>query len=77
MMRYTVILETEEGGGFHAFVPALHGCHSQGDTQDEALSNIREAAEVYLQSLKAEGQPAPSDIRTETEPPGRGVRARR
>ena len=33
MMRYTVILETEEGGGFHAFMPALHGCHSQGDSR--------------------------------------------
>jgi predicted RNase H-like HicB family nuclease/predicted RNA binding protein YcfA (HicA-like mRNA interferase family) len=78
MTRYTVLIEPEEGGGFHAFVPALHGCHSQGDSKEEARSNIQEAAEVYLQSLKAEGQPVPSDtMRTETEPPGRGVRAHR
>jgi predicted RNase H-like HicB family nuclease len=29
---YTVILEREEGGGYHAFCPVLRGCHTQGDT---------------------------------------------
>ena len=57
--HYTVLLEREEDGGYHAFCPALKGCHSQGDTLDEALANIREAMEAYLESLKAEGEPAP------------------
>ncbi|MBI2843777.1 MAG: type II toxin-antitoxin system HicB family antitoxin [Armatimonadetes bacterium] len=60
-MKYTVILEREEDGGFHAFVPALHGCHSQGDTLDEAVENIREAMEAYIESLKAHGEPLPEE----------------
>lgn len=35
-VRYIAILEREEDGGYHAFVPALPGCHSQGDTLAEA-----------------------------------------
>jgi predicted RNase H-like HicB family nuclease len=58
-MHYTVILEKEEDGGYHAFVPALKGCHSQGDTLDEAVQNIREAIELYLESLKDAGEPVP------------------
>ena len=57
--RYTVILEREEDGGFHAFVPALKGCHTQGDSEDEALANAQEAIAVYLESLRAHGQPIP------------------
>lgn len=52
-MKYTVILEREDDGGYHAFVPALHGCHSQGETLEEAVANIREAMEVYVESLRA------------------------
>ena len=46
--RYTIILEREADGGFHAFCPALKGCHSQGDSLDEAVANIRESIEAYL-----------------------------
>lgn len=58
-VRYTVILEPEEGGGYHAFCPALRGCHTQGDTLEEALANIREAIQAYLESLKLDGEPIP------------------
>jgi predicted RNase H-like HicB family nuclease len=57
--HYTVILERESDGGYHAFCPVLKGCHTQGDTLDESLVNIREAIEVYLESLKASGEPFP------------------
>ncbi|CUU03668.1 MAG: type II toxin-antitoxin system HicB family antitoxin [Fimbriimonadales bacterium] len=56
---FTVILEREEEGGYHAFCPALKGCHSQGETLEEALANIREAIEAYLESLQARGEPLP------------------
>ena len=59
--RYTVILGRESGGGYHAFCPALKGCHSEGDTLDEALANIREAVEAYLESIKAHGDPIPQE----------------
>jgi predicted RNase H-like HicB family nuclease len=42
------------------FCPALRGCHSQGETVEEALANIREAAELYVESLTAHGQPPPT-----------------
>jgi len=57
--RYTIILGREAGGGYHAFCPALRGCHSQGDTLDEAVENIREAIEAYLESVEAHGEPIP------------------
>ena len=61
-MRYTVILESEEEGGFHIWCPALKGCHSQGDTKEEALDNIQEAIAAYLGSLRDEGSPLPADV---------------
>jgi len=47
--NYTVILEKESDGGYHAFCPALKGCHSQGDTFEETIVNITEAMELYLE----------------------------
>jgi predicted RNase H-like HicB family nuclease len=57
--RYTVLFEREADGGYHAFCPALPGCHSQGDTLDEAIANIREAMELYIESLTAHSEPLP------------------
>jgi predicted RNase H-like HicB family nuclease len=51
-MRYTVVLEQEADGGYVASVPALPGCVTQGDTRSEALANIREAIEVYLEDCR-------------------------
>jgi predicted RNase H-like HicB family nuclease len=59
--HYTMILEREADGGFHAYCPALKGCHSQGDTLDEAIDNMREAIEVYLESVGAHGEPIPRE----------------
>jgi predicted RNase H-like HicB family nuclease len=56
---YTVILEREEDGGYHAFCPVLRGCHTQGDTIEEALERVQEAIAVYVEDLKAEGEPIP------------------
>jgi predicted RNase H-like HicB family nuclease len=53
--RYTVIFDHEPDGGYHAFCPALQGCHSQGDTLEEATEHIREAIEAYLESITAHG----------------------
>ena len=58
-VRYTVILEREDDGGYHAFAPSLKGCHSQGETLEETLANIKEAIELYIESLKAHGEPLP------------------
>jgi len=59
--NYTVIIEREEDGGFHAFCPALRGCHSQGDTYEETIQNITEAVRLYIESLKMHSEPVPSE----------------
>ena len=51
-MKLKIILEPSEEGGYTAIVPSLPGCISEGDTKDEALKNIREAIELYLEVNK-------------------------
>ena len=58
---FTVVLEQEPDEGFVASVPALPGCVSQGDTREEALRNIREAIELYLEDCRESGDPIPSE----------------
>jgi len=64
-MRYTVILEEEPDSGFVAHVPALPGCVSQGATRAEALANIREAADLYIEDCLDAGDPIPNEAGTE------------
>lgn len=60
-MRYTVVLEREPDGGYVASVPALPGCVSQGDDREEALANIREAIELYIEDCRDAGDPIPTE----------------
>ena len=60
-MRYTVILEKDDDGGYVAIVPALPGCVSQGDTREEVIENIREAAELYIEDCIENGDPIPQE----------------
>lgn len=53
--HYTVILERQPDGGYHAYCPALKGCRSQGDSLDETIENTREALEAYIESVEAHG----------------------
>ena len=48
-MKFRVVVHSAEEGGFWAEIPALAGCVSEGETLDEALANIREAAEGWLE----------------------------
>nr|VFK29043.1 MAG: Predicted nuclease of the RNAse H fold, HicB family [Candidatus Kentron sp. MB]VFK74648.1 MAG: Predicted nuclease of the RNAse H fold, HicB family [Candidatus Kentron sp. MB] len=50
-MRYTVVLESSEEG-YAASVPGLPGCHSQGNTEQEALKNISDAIYEYLEAVR-------------------------
>jgi predicted RNase H-like HicB family nuclease len=58
-MRYTVVLEQEPDGGYVASKPALPGCVSQGDDRAHALTNIREAIELYIEDCKEADDPIP------------------
>ena len=64
-MKYRVLIEQDEDGAFVVQVPALPGCISQGSSRDEALANIREAIEGYLESLRAHDEPIPPAISEE------------
>lgn len=51
-MRIKVVLEASEDGGYTVYVPSLPGCISEEDTVEEALQNIREAIELYLEPVE-------------------------
>jgi predicted RNase H-like HicB family nuclease len=49
-MKFKIIIEKEPNGeGYHAYCPSLKGCHSCGTTKQEAIKNIKEAIELYLE----------------------------
>jgi predicted RNase H-like HicB family nuclease len=58
-MNLKVFLEPSDEGGYTVVVPALPGCISEGDTRDEALKNIREAIELYLDPVDDDIQYSP------------------
>lgn len=52
VFKYTAIFEPEKEGGYSVTIPALPGCISEGETFEQALANITEAAKLYLEDLK-------------------------
>ncbi len=50
-MKVTVVLEPSDEGGYTVIVPTLPGCISEGDSREEALANIKEAIELYLEPV--------------------------
>ena len=59
--KFRVMLDPNESGGYTVTVPLLPGCISEGDTRAEALANIKEAIELYIESLQADGEPIPAE----------------
>lgn len=59
-MRYRILIEQDEDGIFVVECPSLPGCISQGKTRKEALDNIKDAIEGYLESLKKHNEPVPN-----------------
>jgi predicted RNase H-like HicB family nuclease len=58
-LSYSVHYEHCAEGGYVAFVPALPGCHTQGETLEETEIAVREAISLYLESLTAHGEAIP------------------
>ena len=57
---FTVVLEPDdEAGGFVAHVPVLPGCHTQGETREEAIAMAQDAVAGYVESLLAHNDPIP------------------
>jgi antitoxin HicB len=62
-LDYAVMIEplaAEDGGGFVATVPDLPGCMSDGETPEEALSNMRDAIGAWIEEARALGRPVPT-----------------
>ena len=59
-MRLRIVLEPSEDGGYTAIVPALPGCISEGNTRREALKNIKEAVQLYLEPVEDDLSFAPN-----------------
>jgi antitoxin HicB len=64
-MRYRVLIEPDEDGVYVAECPTLPGCISQGRTREEAVANIRDAIEGYVESLRKHGEAVPLPITEE------------
>jgi len=60
-LTYRIIIEPDENNTYHAYVPTLGGCHSFGDTIDEAKKNIKEAIELYVEDLVKSGEDVPEE----------------
>jgi predicted RNase H-like HicB family nuclease len=63
-LSYSVFYEEAPEGGYAVFVPALPGCHTQGETLEEAEQNVAEAIALYLESLEAHNEPIPQEGRS-------------
>lgn len=62
VLKYTVIFEPAEEGGYVVHVPALPGCHTQGDTFEEAKEMAKDAISGYLYVLKKHGEEIPREL---------------
>jgi predicted RNase H-like HicB family nuclease len=51
-MKLRIVLELSDEGGYTAYVPSLPGCISEGDTREQAIANIKEAIELYLEPVE-------------------------
>ena len=54
MHEFDVIIIEDETGGYVSLVPALPGCHTQGDTLEELMNNTKEAINLYIETLEKE-----------------------
>jgi predicted RNase H-like HicB family nuclease len=64
-MKFRIIIEQDEDGVYVVTCPALPGCISQGKNREEALANIKDAIQGYLESLKKHNEPIPPSIEEE------------
>ena len=61
-MKFKVVFEPSDEGGFTVYVPSLPGCISEGESFEEAMANIKEAIELYLEEEEPVGLPEKAQI---------------
>jgi len=57
--RFNIVVERDEDGVYIASCPALQGCHSQGDTYEEAVENLKDAIRLHIEARREVGEPIP------------------
>ena len=72
-LRYTVLMEKNEDGGYTVTVPSLPGCISQGSTWEEALTHIEEAISGYIEVARKLGRPIPVEITVPMQAENAGI----
>ncbi len=66
-MKFVVTLEDGEDGYIVVSCPALPGCHSQGESKEEAIANIKEAIEGFIASMREQGEAITMQVVEEVE----------
>ena len=64
-MKFRILIKQDEDGMFVSEVPELPGCISQGNTREDAITNIKDAISGYVESLKKHDEPTPFSIEEE------------
>ena len=62
MREYTVNITPDPDGGYTVDVPALPGCFTEGESEQEALANAKDVIALWLEQLAADGKPIPEDV---------------
>jgi antitoxin HicB len=62
--EFTVVIERDEDGAYIAICPVLPGCHTAGDTEEEARELIRDAIRLHVEYLLERGEPIPQEVST-------------
>ena len=63
--QFTVVVERDEDGVYISSCPALQGCHSQGDTYEEAIENLKDAIKLHIEARQSLGEPIPIEVAIE------------
>jgi predicted RNase H-like HicB family nuclease len=63
--QFTVVIEQDEDGVYVPSCPALQGCHSQGDTYEEAIENIKDAIRLHIEARQSLGDLVPVEVGVE------------
>jgi predicted RNase H-like HicB family nuclease len=66
-MRFKIVLEESDEGGYTVYAPSLPGCISEGETKEEAVANIQEAIELYLEPVEDDWVMSEKDLVQEIE----------
>jgi predicted RNase H-like HicB family nuclease len=69
--EFTVVIERDEDGAYIAICPVLPGCHTAGDTEEEARELIRDAIRLHVEYLLERGEPIPQEVPTTRAQGGR------